>query len=520
MLCDLRDGDLQVTPEAVTLILNTLDQLKAIISVLEETGLEPEGDDAGLIAELNAMAAPIARADASFDDDGDMIDLGPPAADDDGMIDLGLPAVDDIPLETTPPAAVADTPELDADTAPTAPPREIAAAAQNIRVSVNLLENLMTMVSELVLTRNQLMQTMRNEQSSAFTGPLQRLNHITSELQEGVMKTRMQPIGNAWNKLPRIVRDLSQDLGKQVELEMIGAETELDRQVLEMIKDPLTHMVRNSCDHGLESSAERLAAGKPETGQITLQAAHEGGHIVITISDDGKGLDLERIKSNVLEKGLASSAEIDALSEQEILQFIFKPGFSSASTVTNVSGRGVGMDVVRTNIERIGGAISLQSTAGLGTSFSIKIPLTLAIVAALIVEAGDQRFAIPQISVLELVRASASSDHRIEHINHTPVLRLRDRLLPLLHLGNMLELSDEIVSSDADSFIVVAQVGNHTFGIVVDEVFDIEEIVVKPVAPLLRKSRCILRQHNPWRRQRRDDLGSERPGRESWRRAR
>jgi len=190
VLCDLRDGDLQVTPEAVTLIFNTLDQLKTIISVLEETGLEPEGDDAGLIAELNAMAAPIARADASFDDDGDMIDLGPPAADDDGMIDLGLPAVDDIPLETTPPAAVADTPELDADTAPTAPPREIAAAAQNIRVSVNLLENLMTMVSELVLTRNQLMQTMRNEQSSAFTGPLQRLNHITSELQEGVMKTR------------------------------------------------------------------------------------------------------------------------------------------------------------------------------------------------------------------------------------------------------------------------------------------------------------------------------------------
>jgi len=490
VLCDLRDGDLQVTPEAVTLILNTLDQLKTIISVLEETGLEPEGDDAGLIAELNAMATPVAQADTELDDDG-MIDLGPPAADDHSMIDLGLPAVDDILLETMPPMAVAeaeaDTPEIPADTTPDAPPREIAAAAQNIRVSVNLLENLMTMVSELVLTRNQLMQTMRNEQSSAFTGPLQRLNHITSELQEGVMKTRMQPIGKAWNKLPRIVRDLSQELDKQVNLEMFGAETELDRQVLEMIKDPLTHMVRNSCDHGLESGAERLAAGKPESGRITLQAAHEGGHIVITISDDGKGLDLERIKSNVLEKGLASSTEIDGLTDQEILQYIFKPGFSTASAVTNVSGRGVGMDVVRTNIERIGGAISLQSTAGLGMSFSIKIPLTLAIVAALIVEAGGQRFAIPQISVLELVRASASSDHRIEHIDHTPVLRLRDRLLPLLHLGNMLELSDETVSGDADSFIVVAQVGNYSFGIVVDEVFDTEEIVVKPVAPLLRK---------------------------------
>jgi two-component system, chemotaxis family, sensor kinase CheA len=269
VLCDLRDGDLQVTPEAVTLILNTLDQLKIIISVLQETGLEPDGDDTGLIVELNAMAAPVARADTAFDNDG-MIDLGPPAADDESMIDLGLPAVDDIPLETMPLMAEANAPESPTETAQDAPPREIAAAAQNIRVSVNLLENLITMVYELVLTQNQLMQTMRNEQSSAFTGPLQRLNHITSELQEGVMKTRMQPIGNAWNKLPLIVRALSQDLGKQVELEMNGAETELGRQVIEIIKDPLTHMVRNSCDHGLESSAERLAVGKPETGQITL----------------------------------------------------------------------------------------------------------------------------------------------------------------------------------------------------------------------------------------------------------
>ncbi len=318
VLGGMRDGDLIVAPDGVTLILRTLDQLKSILSILEDTGVEPEGDDAGLIAELRAMAAPVDAAgdDGMIDlgapaaDGDDMIDLGAPAADDDGMIDLGLPAVEDITIEPSPAPSAAPAEPPTTQMEPGAPPREIAAAAQNIRVSVNLLEDLMTMISELVLTRNQLMQTMRGEQTSAFTAPLQRLNHITSELQEGVMKTRMQPIGSAWNKLPRIVRDLSQELGKKVDLEMIGAEMELDRQVLEMIKDPLTHMVRNSCDHGLEHNVDRVAAGKPEIGTITLHAAHEGGHIVITISDDGKGLDVEQIKSKILEKGLASSQSL------------------------------------------------------------------------------------------------------------------------------------------------------------------------------------------------------------------
>lgn len=360
---------------------------------------------------------------------------------------------------------------------------------QSIRVNVDLLEDLMNMVSELVLTRNQLMQMLRQADDSEFGVPLQRLSQCTTELQEGVMKTRMQPIGNAWAKLPRIVRDLAVDLGKDIELVMNGAETELDRQVLELIKDPLTHMVRNSADHGVEMPAERLAMGKPEKGTITLNAYHQGGHIIIQIIDDGKGLAVDKLRKKALEKELATASEIDGMSDNQIQKLIFHPGFSTAEKITNVSGRGVGMDVVRTNIEKIGGSIDLSSEEGKGTNLSIKIPLTLAIVSGMIVEAAGERFAIPQISVLELVRASKRTEYVIEKIKDTPVLRLRNSLLPLVFLNEVLgfesgEYSDEALQED--HFIVVAQVGAFTFGIVVDQVFDTEEIVVKPVAPLLK----------------------------------
>ena len=388
-------------------------------------------------------------------------------------------------------------------------PKETSVANQSIRVNVELLENLMTMVSELVLTRNQLLQMVRNHEDSEFKVPLQRLSHVTTDLQEGVMKTRMQPIGNAWNKLPRIIRDLGNDLGKKIELKMLGADTELDRQVLEMIKDPLTHMVRNSGDHGLEGPEERVKAGKPETGTVTLNAYHEGGHIIIEISDDGRGINIDKVKEKIVANGLATAADLAGMSDQQIQQFIFKAGFSTAEKVTNVSGRGVGMDVVRTNIEKIGGQIELRSEEGKGSTFVIKIPLTLAIVSALIVRVGSEKFAIPQLSVVELVRVSSASDHRIEKVNETPVLRLRDRLLPLVSLTNLLNLGsqdllntvrklDEKTETDLadedreetseadDNFIVVSQVGPYTFGIVVDAVYDTEEIVVKPVAPILR----------------------------------
>jgi two-component system chemotaxis sensor kinase CheA len=344
----------------------------------------------------------------------------------------------------------------------------------------------MTMVSELVLTRNQLLEISRRHEDTEFKVPLQRLSTVTAELQDGVMKTRMQPIGNAWQKLPRIVRDLAGELGKQIELEMHGADTELDRQVLDLIKDPLTHMVRNSADHGLETPAERLKSGKPELGTIRLSAYHEGGHIVICIADNGRGLNTERIKAKALSNGLVSEADLEKMSEAQIHKFIFAPGFSTAAAVTSVSGRGVGMDVVRTNIDQIGGTIEIKSVAGEGSSVTIKIPLTLAIVSALIVEAAGDRFAIPQLAVVELVRARANSEHRIERIKDTPVLRLRNKLLPLMHLKKLLKIDDGSSSDPENGFIVVTQVGNETFGIVVDGVFHTEEIVVKPMSTKLR----------------------------------
>ncbi|MFC3052962.1 hybrid sensor histidine kinase/response regulator [Kordiimonas pumila] len=367
--------------------------------------------------------------------------------------------------------------------------QESKRVSQSIRVSVDLLEDLMNMVSELVLTRNQLLQITRDIDNSELAVPLQRLSQCTTELQENVMKTRMQPIGNAWAKLPRIVRDLTVELDKKIELEMIGAETELDRQVLELIKDPLTHMVRNSADHGTETPAERIALGKPAHGTIVLNAYHEGGHIIIEIKDDGRGISVSKLSSKILEKGLATKAELEDMSDTQVQKFIFHPGFSTAEKVTSVSGRGVGMDVVRSNIEKIGGTIDMVSIEGKGTSFSIKIPLTLAIVAGLIVKAADERYAIPQISVLELVRASAKSEHKIENIKDTPVLRLRNRLLPLVYLNEVLGFMTRAeidARENVDDFIVVTQVGPFTFGIVVDQVFDTEEIVVKPVAPILK----------------------------------
>ena len=356
----------------------------------------------------------------------------------------------------------------------------------------------------------------RDIDESEFAVPIQRLSQCTTELQEGVMKTRMQPIGNAWAKLPRIVRDLSIDLDKKINLEMKGAETELDRQVLELIKDPLTHMVRNSADHGIEMPATRLASGKPESGTILLNAYHEGGHIIIQITDDGAGIPVEKLKVKILEKELATEEEIAEMTDAQVQKFIFHAGFSMAAKVTNVSGRGVGMDVVRSNIEKIGGTIDMTSTEGKGSTFLIKIPLTLAIVSALIVGASGERFAVPQISVLELVRASGDSEHKIEKIKDTPVLRLRNSLLPLVYINDVLGFTpdepvkliesvkpDESVKSEeaeqpseegealassglSDDFIVVVQVGNFTFGMVVDQVFDTEEIVVKPVAPILK----------------------------------
>ena len=493
-----RDG-MPVTGEAVTLILSTIDRIKQILDQLEQRQAEPEGEDRDLIDELERMVT--AGASAPKPEPAQEVgslafqvlerQLRPGEVSLDELErafreTIAEPAPAVASAKTSAPAAKFDKGERKTTPADDDPSPEGKVANQSIRVNVETLEHLMTMVSELVLTRNQLLEIVRRHEDSEFKVPLQRLSNVTAELQEGVMKTRMQPIGNAWQKLPRVVRDLSAELGKQIELEMHGAETELDRQVLDLIKDPLTHMVRNSADHGLELPADRLAINKPEKGTIRLSAFHEGGHIIIEIADDGRGLNTEKIRAKAIASGLVNEADAEKLTEAQIHKFIFAPGFSTAAKVTSVSGRGVGMDVVRTNIDQIGGTIDVKSAPSEGSSFTIKIPLTLAIVSALIVEAAGDRFAIPQLSVIELVRAQANSEHRIERIKDTPVLRLRNKLLPLIHLKNLLKINDGADSEPENGFIVVTQVGAQTFGIVVDGVFHTEEIVVKPMSTKLR----------------------------------
>jgi two-component system chemotaxis sensor kinase CheA len=479
-----RDG-VPATTDAVTLILASIDRIKQILESLENEQREPDGADDDLISGLTHMAASLdpkkQQAAPPQQTVGTLIEQvleRPLLPGEDSLDDLerafrATPV--DAPVRRVKPV-LADNARDDAE----------RNGNQSIRVSVDTLEKLMTMVSELVLTRNQLLEIGRRHEESEFKTPLQRLSNVTAELQEGVMKTRMQPIGNAWQKLPRIVRDLSQELGKHIDLEMQGAETELDRQVLDLIKDPLTHMLRNSADHGLETPEERRAAGKPERGRIRLSAWHEGGFIVIQIADDGRGLNTERIKAKAVAQGLATEPELEKLTEQQIHKFIFTPGFSTAVEITNISGRGVGMDVVRSNIDQIGGTIDVRSVPGVGVSFTVKIPLTLAIVSALIVESAGDRFAIPQLAVVELVRAHGGSEHRIERIKDTAVLRLRDKLLPVARLSRLLGIAPSAPESAEQGFIVVTQVGTQTFGIVVDAVFHTEEIVVKPMSSKLR----------------------------------
>lgn len=526
-----RDGA-AVTDDGVSTILKSIDRIKEILAELETNQKEPEGTDddlinpilklAGVIVDDGDTEAASPQSDvskASSEDagsDADEAEAGeaeageaeaeekPEAALGGGTMGRELKpgeiSLDDLEAafqaaegpDLSLPPSEPSTPEVAAASKEPAGDRgksEPSVANQTIRVNVQTIETLMTMVSELVLTRNQLLEISRRHEESEFDTPLQRLSNVTAELQEGVMKTRMQPIGNAWGKLPRIIRDLSHELNKPIDLEMVGAETELDRQILELIRDPLTHMVRNSADHGIEPPEVRQKTDKPERGTIRLAAYHEGGHIIISISDDGKGLNTERLREKALSLELAPEAEIASMSDSQIHNFIFHPGFSTAEKVTSVSGRGVGMDVVRTNIEIIGGSIDLKSVEGEGTTVTVKIPLTLAIVPALIIECSKQRYAIPQLAVTELVRAHPSGPSRIERLKDAEVLRLRNSLLPVVRLSTLLgvEASDEeVVSHNESTFVVVTQVGTQSFGIVVDEVFHTEEIVVKPMSGMLK----------------------------------
>ena len=367
------------------------------------------------------------------------------------------------------------------------------AAPETIRVGVNLLDKLMTLVGELVLARNQLLQVASTSEDTGLLAVSQRMNLIATELQEEVMKTRMQPIGNIWAQFPRTVRDVALGCQKEVQIEMEGKETELDKTIIEAIKDPLTHLVRNSVDHGIELPDDRVKAGKDRKGRLILRAFHEGGQVNIEISDDGAGLNPERIRKKALERGVITAEQGARMTEREVFNLIFLPGFSTAQKVTNVSGRGVGMDVVKTNVEKIGGTVDLQSAPGRGTTVRVKIPLTLAIIPALVVTCGGERFAIPQVNLLELVRLEAEeAATAIEMVHSAPVYRLRGRLLPLAYLSRELRLSTNGTANgngrmhDDAVNIVVLQADGRPFGLVVDHINDTEEIVVKPLRKQLK----------------------------------
>jgi two-component system chemotaxis sensor kinase CheA len=446
LLARLRDGHLSMTPATTDVLLQLVDTVRELLAAIEATGTEGSVPVRSVVDLVSAVL------------DGEQ-----PAA--------PVPAAVEQPSEEHPP--------VEDGTAR----RSVAEAS--IRVDVEVLDTLMRLVGELVLTRNQIVRQASGLQDQGLVRSAQRLSLVATELQEGVMRTRMQPIDHLWSKLPRLVRDLGAQCGKQVRLAMVGRETELDRTLLEAVKDPLTHLVRNAVDHGLERPDDRVAAGKPAEGLLTLRAYHEGGQVVVEVCDDGAGIDAARIAAKAVDEGLREAAQLSLMSQSDILQLIFAPGLSTAAAVTNVSGRGVGMDVVRTNVESIGGTIEVESAVGRGTTCRLRIPLTLAIVPALIVECAGDRYAIPQLNLLELVALDADrAESAVEDVNGAPVYRLRGSLLPLVRLADVLGVESD--RSDGGVLIAVLQADGRRFGLVIDRVLTTEEIVVEPLATTLR----------------------------------
>lgn len=508
LLAKMRDGVLSMEESIASALLEMVDAVRKMLAEIEASGGEGAEDYAALVrrlTELQEEGAAARRVPAKAQAAPAPV---PPAAPAAQVAPPPAPAPF-APVSGAPASAPASAPEAKAASTASAPREEeheheheherrpdgqrgtkAAATETSIRVDVDLLDRLMNLVGELVLTRNQVLQVGSSEDKAAIGQAIQRLDLVTSELQEGVMKTRMQPIGNVWNKFPRVVRDLAVSLEKKVQVVMEGRETELDKTLLEAIKDPLTHLVRNSVDHGIEMPADRRAAGKPEEGTLLLRAFHEGGQVNIEITDDGRGINTERVKNKAIEKGLLTAERAARMSEKELVNLIFLPGLSTAQKVTNISGRGVGMDVVKTNIEKIGGSIDIQNEPGKGATIRVKIPLTLAIIPALMVTTAGDRYAIPQVNLLELVRLEAEQARKaIEEVRGVRVYRLRNRLLPLVRLADVLALSGEVdakAREDAAVSIVVLQADGHRFGLVVDEVNDTEEIVVKPLGTQLK----------------------------------
>ena len=487
LLGKIRDGQLTLDTQKATILLSTLDCLRAIIEGIESTHTEPPGDDSGLVENLLALAAgketnvPI-QPTTPAEPQAEAISAPKNTA----------PAVS--PEPPTPPAnasvviSVDDSESTDQVWAPD--PADIIKAQETaapVKVSLELLDKLMNLVSEMVLARNRLLPFTTQFSDHDFSSAVRVVDLLTLELQERMMKTRMQPIAQVWTKFPRLMRDVSNQCGKQVSLIQEGSETELDRTLLDAIRDPLVHIIRNSIDHGIELPEERISRGKPVLGKVLLRASHENGMVVIEIADDGAGVDFDLVRQRAIEKNLIPLQQAQELTDMQLLEFIFLPGFSTKSQVTNLSGRGVGMDVVKTNISNIGGSIDINSKRGVGTNIRLKIPLTLAIMPALFVRCGSEPYAIPQNSVLEMVRLDLSeATTGLEDFYGTPVFRLRNQLVPILFLNHQLEVSQDLPAADAILNIAILQSSGIRFGLVVDEVLKMQEVVVKPLGPLLK----------------------------------
>jgi two-component system chemotaxis sensor kinase CheA len=432
LLAGLRDGSTSMTPEIAEALLRTGDALRSMLDRIASTGSDGEDGHDDVVGDLERLRATPAEA------------------------------------HTTEPVAPAT---------PVTRPREGHGGVTDttVRVDVALLDRLMTLVGELVLARNHLVGLAEDAADPALASASQGVDRITAELQDGVMKTRLQPIRTAWSAFPRMVRDLALALDKRAGVETDGEDTELDRSIIEAIKDPLAHLVRNAIDHGIETPRERAEAGKPDEGLIRVRAYHEGGQVTIEVADDGRGIGIAAIRSTAVEQGLIAAEQAGRMTERQLIELLFVPGFSTADHVTTVSGRGVGMDVVRTNIERVGGSVDVVSEHGRGTTFKIRIPLTLAIVPALIVSSGGRRYAIPQANVLELVAVSADD---LGSVHDATVYRLRDRLIPIVSLAGVLGSTGEVRSGGS---LVIARADDRRFGLLVDGVSDSVDIVVKPL---------------------------------------
>ena len=521
ILSKLRDGIVAVNEKITTVLLQAVDHINAILASLEQTGKEPdELEHLDFIVELRDFAEKLETSRDTTPDQKGGSPEGTKTNETDASAQAGpedenptqCPAKSrkdetsgesektDLPGEKVSPVSgqepKAEKPER--SSSPTTYKasdmkqgfgRTPQLTESHIRVDVNLLDRLMNLAGELVLSRNRMVQIAGQLNNQELLQANQRMSLVVTEMQEQIMQTRMQPVGNVFNKFPRIVRDLARQAKKQVQLRIEGAETELDRSIIEIIKDPITHMVRNSIDHGIEKPDTRTANGKPPGGTLTMRAYHEGGQVIIEIEDDGAGIDAQIIRRKAVDKGVLGEVQAEALSDRDALLLIFQAGFSTAEQVTNISGRGVGMDVVKSNIEKLGGAVDIQSRIGRGTTVRIKIPLTLAIIPALIVNTAGQRYAIPQVNLVELFRLSDESVERnIQIVGGSEYYRLRGQILPLIRLRRVLGLKEKEPRNGLN--IVVLNNGDKNFGLVVDGINDSEEIVVKPLGSHLKHIDC------------------------------